>query len=1523
MEKRYKAIIANRRIYKEIELFNENSFIKVGNTKECNVRLRKEHFFSDFEITFENSENGWIISCDENVYISVDGVMKLVSKPLVHGDDLIVKYQQSNREVFKVSFMLDFEVENKTFDRGININNCSEVKIGGTKECNIILNDELIGKDVVLLKRIQNKFQIFDNRTKYGVYVNGLKIRESKTLQDYDFFSVVGYSFYYKEDKLFTPKNGNLIVNGVSFFDIREQESHMEYPKFNRNTRIQYVIPEEEVEILPPEEKPQKSKKNIVLTLAPAIAMLALTVVLRGIMGNGGTFVIYSVCSMAIGTIVSVITYLNESKEYKNALKLREEQYLAYIEKKEKQIQEVRANELRIREKIYISLEEDIDIIKGFQKRLFEKDTKDIDFLSLYLGTGRVLASCSTKFDKQKYIASDDEFLDIPEQIAEKYKFIENAPIISNLKDSSGVGVVGPREMLKAILKNMTLDLTARHFYQDVKLFYILDEELIEELSWLRWLPHVENEVLNVKNIICDEESRNILLEYLYAELSAREGGGHGENKKEEVRFIVFVLNAKGIYKHPISKYIEDANQYNFSFVFFEEYEELLPKGCQEIIRLDNGMGIGNILLSMNGEAVSEFRYPKVDEITLEALAIKLAAVSVDKVSLESELTKSITLFQLLDILSITDLDLGKRWEESKIFKSMAAPLGVKKKGEIVYLDIGDKASAHGPHGLVAGTTGSGKSEILQSYVLSMASMFHPYDVGFLIIDFKGGGMANQFKNLPHLMGVITNIDGREVNRSLMFIKAELVRRQELFSLSEVNHINDYIKLYKKGEVTQPLPHLIMIVDEFAELKAEYPDFMKEIISAARIGRTLGVHLILATQKPSGVVDNQIWSNSKFKLCLKVQTKEDSNEVIKTPLAAEIVEPGRAYFQVGNNEIFELFQSAYSGAKVIDTDGVEQKEFEIYESNTWGKRTLVYTNKADHSSDSDLNQLQVMVEYIAGYCEENHVKALPGICLPPLEEQIFMSELEKPAKNMLEGIILPLGIYDDPEQQTQAELTVNFSESNTYIIGSSQTGKTTLLQTLVYEMAELYTPDEVNIYIIDGGNMAMKVFEEANHVGGVALAAEEEKVVNLFKLLSGIVKERKSIFAQKGLGTFKAYLEAGFTDLPQIIVMIDNISVFREHFSGLEENLLQLSREGNSVGINFIVTGTQTNSIGYKVLANYGTRIAYSCNDKGEYGNLYGRCRIEPKEVPGRALISINKRILEYHTALCVEGGKEIERVEKMKEFVQKVKVRYGNTKALEIPIVPDVIYQSSLMKEHKGLYRNAYEIPIGMDYNAVAYEYLNLLTAGYFAIMGKENSGKTNFMRCLLYSLQKTIFTNLTEAYVFDGVDRQLSFCRDFGFVKEYTIDTSEAEVMLEELCNVLEARSELYAEAEDTEELMAKLPLMLIVIENDAVIKNFAAKKDMSDIMIKIMKQFKNLKVCIIFSNMENSQVAFSAGEVLKTIKENKKAFVFEDIGNIKFFETTMKQQKSYAKPLRQGEAFMIMGNAFKKIKTVYSDY
>ena len=407
----------------------------------------------------------------------------------------------------------------------------------------------------------------------------------------------------------------------------------------------------------------------------------------------------------------------------------------------------------------------------------------------------------------------------------------------------------------------------------------------------------------------------------------------------------------------------------------------------------------------------------------------------------------------------------------------------------------------------------------MQSYILSIAALFSPYDVSFIIIDFKGGGMANQFKKLPHLNGAITNIDGKQINRSLKSIKAELIKRQELFAKYEVNQIDNYIKLYKEGKADVPLPHLILLVDEFAELKAEQPDFMKELISTARIGRSLGVHLILATQKPSGVVNDQIWSNSKFKLCLKVQEKSDSNEVLHSPLAAEIREPGRAYLQVGNNEIFELFQSAYSGAPAFVQSTNAKRKFQINSVSLSGRRAVIYEQKPE-KNEASMTQLEAVVDYVNEYCEEAHISRLSDIILPPLPEIVsYPEELKKTGTD----ITVPIGIYDDPDRQAQEGFEINISRNHLYILGSSLSGKTTMLQSMIMGITSKYSPEDVNIYIIDFASMMMRIFENLNHVGSVVTISDEDKLKNLVKMLLKKIDSRRRLLADKGLSSFSSY----------------------------------------------------------------------------------------------------------------------------------------------------------------------------------------------------------------------------------------------------------------------------------------------------------------------------------------------------------------------------------------------------------------
>ncbi len=296
-------------------------------------------------------------------------------------------------------------------------------------------------------------------------------------------------------------------------------------------------------------------------------------------------------------------------------------------------------------------------------------------------------------------------------------------------------------------------------------------------------------------------------------------------------------------------------------------------------------------------------------------------------------------------------------------------------------------------------------------------------------------------KNLPHLLGTITNLDGAQSMRALASIKAELQKRQRLFGENDVNHINQYQKLYKEDLVSEPMPHLFLISDEFAELKSEQPEFMKELVSTARIGRSLGIHLILATQKPSGVVDDQIWSNSKFKLALKVQNTSDSNEILKTPDAAEITLPGRAYLQVGNNEIYELFQSAWSGADYVENkEDKEHLDATIYAINDLGQYEILSEDLSGLGSSKEVisvpSELDAVIDYIHDYAEINEIEALARPWLPPLPESVYLQDLhaiqfkeawtkeKKPLK-------ATIGLLDQPELQSQTPLTLDISKRRT------------------------------------------------------------------------------------------------------------------------------------------------------------------------------------------------------------------------------------------------------------------------------------------------------------------------------------------------------------------------------------------------------------------------------------------------------------------------------------------------------------
>lgn len=1512
MNNRYKVIISSNKIYKEIELPVDVTKVTVGTGVNCDIRLRKELFFEQFELIFKYENNKWNIFCPENVFVTTGDILKLVTKALNHGDELFLKYHNSNADIAKLTFMIDFESRNSNYEKCIDLLGIDEIEIGGNPNCQIHLSSQYVGTDSIKLVKKNNKFYLQEKNTHYGVYVNQCKKTGEILLNDTDFFALADFSFYLKGQCLYTSKFSEMQITGLRVSDVSFSKSGQIYPHFNRSTRLKTKINDESINVLDPLPIPKKPTGSIILKLLPAVIMFAVTILFRLVLSEtGSTYIFVSLISMLLGICTSVAGIVSEHKKYKDEVQEREDTYKAYITNKRAEIEKSRAYEKELLDKTYYSLDKEIQIINDFTPDLFNRVPGDQDFLEVYVGVGQKKASRQIEYKKQEKFNGQDELTVVPENIALEYRNVKQVPITVDLKKNNAIGVVGKREYLYGMLKNMTIDLVTRQYYNDVKLFYIADEIHAEEFEWLRFLPHVQNPILDIRNIVCDSDSKNIIFEFLYKELTRRSSE---KNASYTERYVIFVYSDLGLKRHPISRYINNSKELGFSFIFMEEKDEFLPNNCDEIINLEDETN-GKVIISEDSTEVIDFTYKIIENDIAENLAVKLAPVYCDEVSLEGSLTKNITLFELLNILNADDIDLEGNWRKSEVYKSLAAPLGVKAKNQIVSLDLNEKH--HGPHGLVAGTTGSGKSEIIQSYILSMAVLYHPYEVGFVIIDFKGGGMVNQFADLPHLVGAITNIDGREINRSLSSIKAELRKRQALFAEYGVNHVDAYIKLYKKGEAKIPLPHLILVVDEFAELKMDQPEFMKELISAARIGRSLGIHLILATQKPSGVVDSQIWSNSKFKLCLKVQNKEDSNEVLKTPLAAEIKEPGRAYLQVGNNEIFDLFQSAYSGGPASVDDGAETKSFSLHKVELSGKKTELYVQKAEKSKEEKETQLTAIVKHIAKYCKENGIAKLPGICLPPLEG-LYNYDCVSDIKNNEVGLVIPIGIYDDPDHQLQEQLTLNVSENNTFILGSSQYGKTSLLQTIIRGLTNQYTPNEVNIYIMDFASMALKVFDSLNHVGGVILPGEEDKLKLFFKMMKKEVKQRKEKFAQMGITSHQAYCEAGNTDLPQIVVLLDNITAFRELCDGYDESLLSLCREGIAVGITIIVTAQQIAGIGYKYLSTFSNKYGFVCNDKSEYGSLYDRCKIEPKNIPGRALVCIDKTIYEFQAFLGFEGEKEIQRVETIKQYIANRNRECGSLVARRIPEVPAVLTHKYLVDTFGK--NEEYQYYVGIDYDTVEPIVLNLYKDSYIAISGKENSGRSNYIRYLFKRMNESIFSSPVEAYVIDGYEQKLRVLDDYGFVEQYTTDASAFELILERIQLICEMRAE-RCKTEGIQCLQVE-PTVVVVINNASVYDAGKITKDACNQWKNIVKNYRNMKILFIMANLENVAAGIGSSEIQKYIKESKNILFFDELAKIKMTDVSAAVQRQFKNTVEQGDAFYITTTGVVRLRTPISE-
>lgn len=1034
----------------------------------------------------------------------------------------------------------------------------------------------------------------------------------------------------------------------------------------------------------------------------------------------------------------------------------REEEYKTYIEAQKARILAVASEQRRILTEENPEPSKCIEMAENTARQLWERMTTDRDFLDVRVGMGYedLCVPIKNYAENRGLMMEDDELEDLCNTIAEENKIVDYVPARLPMRTTPTVGIVGNRDRAVHLVRNMLVSLTAHHCPNDVQLVGIFDNRERTRWAAMRWLPHIWDNSHQFRYLAFDKARAHHLCEILYDQLKRRAADPKddlGRKRPAPIPHYVVILGSRELVDGEPLLELLTANDPQLGVTTLFLYDDLyyLPRQCSYFIDMTQEYPCAYRKQEANRRFIFS-RDPSVSSMQFNAYARRLAAIELKEDHKQNALTGSLSFMEGLGVKTVDELNILQRWRTNKVNESLSAPIGIMATGKHFHLDVHYRA--HGAHGLLAGTTGSGKSELLRTWILSMAVNYHPHEVNFVIIDYKGGGMANKLDNLPHVVGKITNIDSN-INRTLVSLKREAKRRMKLLEgYPGVDDVDQYMQLYYAGKVTEPMPHMLIVSDEFAELKKEEPEFMKELNTLARVGRSVGIHLLLATQRPTGLVDDQIDSNSRFRICMKVNSIQDSKDIIKKPDAAAITQRGRAYVRVGEDEIYELFQSYWSGAEYAPEQTVsKQLSNQVSVVDVSGERIQVGETKKKVPVGAD--QLTAIVNHIMEQCEFARIQPLDGPWKPELPTILALQSLDAPVafdgtgwKPSTGNLAIPIGMFDRPAMQEQGIQYMDFTAVPHFgIYGGPGAGKTTLLKTVILSLAMQFSPADVNLYILDFGGRSLGVFSELPHTAVVIQEDQEERLWKFTDWIRSEMSRRKKCFEKAKAANFDQYRRQK-QDMPALFVVVDNLLRMTTLYEKMDSLLQELSMIGSDCGVHLLFTSNNINKTSMNLRTNIGGSIALRMTDRNDYrtavAELPEGCGYPA--VPGRALIRDNT-VAEVQTAIFCHSRDDAENQAALEALVRKMAECWAGPAPDSVPTIPDTLSVDDILP----YYTERAVLPIGLSYEDVQPVSLDLRGQNRMLISGATGPQAAEALKTiarLLLSKQEN------QVYILDG---------------------------------------------------------------------------------------------------------------------------------------------------------------------------
>lgn len=1113
--------------------------------------------------------------------------------------------------------------------------------------------------------------------------------------------------------------------------------------------RDPWELPQDVIELPPPPMAPTApAPVNLLSVLLPPAMMLVIIVIFIMVADMPNPIFFFFMPLAGFGyPAANLISYRVQKKKYLQELENRKQKYVSVLDGYRNKLDALARTQREKLESEYPALPKIVSIgmSNGKHRRLWWRRPGDHDFLSLRMGLG--MGPASFTVSSPRTMDQNEPLASLPLDLVQAYKQVSQLPVLLELQKVGSVAFAekGGRGVHN-LARRLVLEILIHHSPQDVQVIVFSDtQEGQERWAWLKWTPHTRAIMPgeSIRKLAFTSNTIDKTLEWLVGEYDRRTKSEPGVRKKNttQASLVVLVDDTGDIRQSADIKRLSEVGRDAGIYVLFIGGKNW-PRECRSRVEISEGEF--KYLESWAGETSGRRLRGDMDSASLlecERVARALAGLELSSGSSGSMLPESVRLTEVLDPPDFTLDILKQNWlKDRKSEELLQFPFGLRngRKGlEPVVLNLlppePDYPGKGAYHTILVGTTGSGKSEFMKSLVLSAAYRYSPKLLNFFFMDFKGGTAFNVFKSLPQVVGVVTNLNPELVERGLSALDAEFNRRQKSFSDSNMKNIWEYNAHF----TNQPMPHLLLLLDEFAEGINKFERLEGMLQKLVTIGRALGVYLLLANQQVNPAVD-RLLNNVGWHIALKLARQEEMHIIDRT--LQKVERTGQGYLHSQDGDIYE-FQAAYSGFQVVEQDEKVNDVFNIYQVGTDGKWQILHSNVRRSSAAEQKIRKPSEQDYLIDLMKEaaGAIEPARPIYLEPLNAEIplelafqdsavkrvFCQEIWEPAHTPFH-IVVPVGFTDSMDECIQQSLEIDFDDQDghLWILGAPGSGKAMSIETILLSLASTYTPEQVQFYILEYGSAGkLTEFATLPHCGAVVTG--KDTVERLKRLLNYIDSE----MAQRSSGAQKQSDKKP----PALFLVINNFGEMRSDFPDQSDQVVKYFN-GKSAGIHLIIS---TNSRREMFKMPIARKLVLKLPSRDDYMDaLGGRVSYLPSvKADGRGFWVDGKAVecQICQPSLIMDVGTDLS---DSKTIIKSMAQTWHGGRPHPIVDLPDRILLDNLLSEMPRK-KKTINVPVGLSYESLEVVYIDLMKElNRWLILAPRRRGKSNFLASLAKSV-------------------------------------------------------------------------------------------------------------------------------------------------------------------------------------------